>query len=84
MSVPIWTKTVHHDGTGSFYLGYRKNGADYYTTKIFWEDSVMADPLATVNADLARAVAWYKSKPLYAGAAIGFLIGQVVYHFLKV
>jgi hypothetical protein len=42
------------------------------------------NPLPTDVANaVTSVVAWYKSKPLYAGAVIGFFIGQALYHWFK-
>ena len=39
--------------------------------------------VSAINADVAKVVAWYKSKALYVGAAAGLILGLVVNHFLK-
>jgi hypothetical protein len=42
----------------------------------------MSTPVQKVEADLAAAKAWYKSKPLYAGMIIGAIVALVTRHFM--
>lgn len=42
----------------------------------------MADPLATVNADLAKAAAWYKSKVTWIAAGAALVVGILIGHFV--
>jgi hypothetical protein len=42
----------------------------------------VSTPVNKVEADLAAVKAWYKSKPLYAGAVIGAVLHSLAVHFL--